>query len=66
MDELSLGLLEVNFNTGDVTIPPGYDFTTFEQYSTIVLTFDTVTTDGFTYDLGAGIADGQEIACLAS
>lgn len=66
LDELSLGLLEASFQTGPSPISAGYNFETFSQYSSIIIHFDTVTTDGFLQDLGTGQKNNSEVGCVAT
>lgn len=47
LDPLSFGLFEFNFGIGSSEVPPGYNYETFDTYSNIILTFDTIALNGY-------------------
>ncbi|KAL4456526.1 hypothetical protein ABPG74_000633 [Tetrahymena malaccensis] len=58
------GLFEFKFQLGQYSIPQGYDAPLAQQFSTIVLTFDSNIGKGYLNDLGTGLKTGDELGCV--
>ncbi|EAR88763.2 hypothetical protein TTHERM_00259620 (macronuclear) [Tetrahymena thermophila SB210] len=64
LDAQKPGLFEFKFQLGQYSIPQGYDAPLAQQYSTIVLTFDSNIGKGYLNDLGTGLKTGDELGCV--
>jgi len=61
LDAETKGLYDMTFEVGNQSVPPSYDSTASNKIiSEIEVTFP----NSFEHDLGTGLADGSEIACL--
>ncbi|KAL4505390.1 hypothetical protein ABPG72_002452, partial [Tetrahymena utriculariae] len=64
LDAQKPGLFEFKFQLGQYSIPQGYDAPQAQQFSTIVLTFDSNIGKGYLNDLGTGLKTGDELGCV--